>query len=141
MVYRRIEDKKRYGREYYKRCAQDPEFKKRRAEYDSIYEKTNREKVALRNRRWREKNKQLIYGILGNKCVKCGFSDPRALQIDHINGGGKKEMTQTYKTHSRMIWGYLKLSPDEIRKKLQILCANCNWIKVHENKERFCIYF
>ncbi len=25
---------------------------------------------------------------MGNKCVKCGFSDPRALQIDHINGDG-----------------------------------------------------
>ena len=26
-----------------------------------------------------------------NKCLKCGFSDRRALQIDHINGGGIKE--------------------------------------------------
>ena len=28
---------------------------------------------------------------LGNKCIVCGYSDPRALQIDHINGGGGKE--------------------------------------------------
>jgi hypothetical protein len=27
----------------------------------------------------------------GSKCVRCGFDDSRALQIDHVNGGGSKE--------------------------------------------------
>lgn len=26
---------------------------------------------------------------LGNQCIACGFTDKRALQIDHINSDGK----------------------------------------------------
>lgn len=31
---------------------------------------------------------------LGGSCVKCSFLDSRALQIDHINGGGTQERKQ-----------------------------------------------
>ena len=66
---------------------------------------------------------------LGNKCVRCGFSDPRALQIDHINGGGSKEMKSkgNYKIYRDIVLGNLN--------GYQALCANCNWIKRHENNE------
>ena len=69
--------------------------------------------------------------VLGGKCVKCGFNDIRALQIDHVNGGGLKESRKigNYKM-------YLNIINDEtIRCNYQILCANCNWIKRYENKE------
>lgn len=75
-----------------------------------------------------DRPRQKMFDILGRKCVKCGFDNPKALQFDHINGGGKKEILRF--GGSRGMWReYLKLSPDEIRKKLQVLCANCNWIK------------
>jgi len=69
--------------------------------------------------------------LLGNKCQKCGFNDERALQFDHINGGGvkeKKSMTTNYYKH--IINSILNKE-----KKFQLLCANCNWIKRFENKE------
>ena len=31
--------------------------------------------------------RELFFKEFGNKCCRCGFSDKRALQIDHINGG------------------------------------------------------
>lgn len=70
--------------------------------------------------------------ILGGKCKRCGFSDKRALQIDHINGGGLKELRRIggYKIYLRIING-----DNSVRREYQILCANCNWIKRYENKE------
>ncbi len=69
---------------------------------------------------------------LGGKC-KCGFSDVRALQIDHINGGGSKERkNRTFKGnfHNHVLRSFLAGE-----NKYQLLCANCNWIKRFENKE------
>jgi hypothetical protein len=67
--------------------------------------------------------------ILGGKCVRCGFSDPRALQIDHVNGGGTKEI--------RVIqnFGIYRKILDGNTSDYQLLCANCNWIKRAENHE------
>ena len=118
----------------------------RKKEYDSNYQKRNRHSVALRNRKYRLRLKQKIYDILGGICssptclIPGGCTDIRCLQLDHINGGGKREM-KLYGCSTGMIMAYAKLTPEEIKKKLQILCANCNWIKVHENKERVCKYF
>jgi len=72
-----------------------------------------------------------VVELLGNKCARCGFSDPRALQIDHIFGGGAKELKKNeyYKYLKRIL---AMPNPNE---KYQILCANCNWIKRAENKE------
>jgi len=71
--------------------------------------------------------------MLGGKCKRCNFSDIRALQIDHVNGNGSKEVKSFYggnKTMQRYI--FMGRLP---KKNYQILCANCNWIKRHENKE------
>jgi len=78
------------------------------------------------------KIKEAIYDILGRKCTRCGFDDPRALQIDHIKGNGSAErklfcFTNYYK--------YILTDLIENPGKYQILCANCNWIKRIENKE------
>src|SRR3990167_3657310 len=35
--------------------------------------------------------RSVVLDVLGNKCSRCGFSDKRALQIDHKNGGGALE--------------------------------------------------
>ena len=70
---------------------------------------------------------------LGAKCVKCGFEDRRALQIDHINGGGSKERKERpYKGsfHKSVLKSFMAKE-----NKYQLLCANCNWIKRVENNE------
>lgn len=89
--------------------------------------------VKLYERRYRDKLRKSIFNILGFKCIKCGFSDIRALQIDHINGGGAKE--QKTMNGNKGVYRYYRDHPKETKKKLQILCANCNWIKRHVNNE------
>jgi hypothetical protein len=77
----------------------------------------------------RKKYRDLALTALGDKCVICGFTDSRALQIDHINGGGCQESRK----HKEM-WLYKQII-DGNTTNYQLLCANCNWIKRHERKE------
>lgn len=76
---------------------------------------------------------KLMQILDGVKCNRCGFSDERALQLDHIKGDG-----YTYKKgvagNSRIIKYYIA-NPIEANTVLQVLCANCNSIKRNENKE------
>ena len=80
-------------------------------------------------RKWRK----LALEKLGNKCCKCGFDNPKALQIDHINGGGIKEIRgHTYKgIYSKHVINSVANNEN----KYQLLCANCNWIKKVDNNE------
>jgi len=87
----------------------------------------NREQINKR----RDDAKKKIFIRYGEKCAVCGFSDSRALQIDHINGGGaKSEGTNGTGGYTYLI--KVANAPDG---QYQILCANCNWIKRHEQKE------
>lgn len=62
--------------------------------------------------------------------MRCGFDDARALQVDHVNGGGK--WVDPYRSTAAF---YKKVvdNPDAY----QLLCANCNAIKKHEQSEMF----
>ena len=42
-------------------------------------------------KRIQREKRLLVLSKLGGKCCRCGFDDPRALQIDHVNGDGYKE--------------------------------------------------
>ena len=78
--------------------------------------------------------KKSAHEILGGICVRCGFSDSRALQIDHINGNGsklRKKTSSSYELYKDVI-----KSVSNGENKYQLLCANCNWIKRFENKEQ-----
>lgn len=71
---------------------------------------------------------------LGGKCINCAFADFRALQIDHINGGGSRERkTKSFggNFHMHVLRSFMAKE-----NKYQLLCANCNWIKRFENNER-----
>lgn len=83
--------------------------------------------------RQRARTKVLVR--LGNKCVRCGFDDPRALQIDHINGDAPSDPNSRPQRGGMLIFRLLKMSDEELRSKYQLLCANCNWVKREENKE------
>lgn len=71
--------------------------------------------------------RDVVLTLLGGKCVRCGFDDFRALQIDHVKGNGCKHPISDYKLAVRI----LRVIPAAY----QILCANCNWIKRAENNE------
>lgn len=97
------------------------------------YHERNRERL---NAYQRQKQHQLllkykaeIFRHFGYKCARCGFSDTRALQIDHPHGGGRQERKQKSAGVS-----YYRFVLDHIE-NYQLLCANCNWIKREENDE------
>ena len=90
-----------------------------------------KETQALSRQKRTKTQREEIINLLGKKC-KCGFSDSRALAIDHINGGGnveRKSIGGGYYTH---ILSKIKSGS----KEYQILCFNCNQIKKVENKEQ-----
>ena len=64
--------------------------------------------------------------------MRCGFSDIRALQIDHINGGGYQEIK---KNSAKRRYKLVLVSVENKENKYQLLCANCNWIKRYEDKD------
>ena len=93
------------------------------------YFKTPKGKATLK--KYMQKQRVKLIELLGSKCVMCGFSDIRAIQIDHINGNGihdRKTISINFHKHY--------LSNSELAKeKLKLLCANCNWIKRYELQE------
>lgn len=92
-------------------------------------------KQAKSARKYQLSLKVKVLKKLGDKCVRCGFSDARALQVDHINGGGCKDLRSRGRSaRYREILGSKK-------NRHQLLCANCNWIKRSENNESTRKYF
>jgi len=90
-------------------------------------------KVAISHPEYqRERSSRIRHQLIqymGGKCVTCGYSDERALQIDHVNGGGVKELRSLTKGK------YYKQVMNDQTGKYQLLCANCNWVKRVENQE------
>ena len=92
----------------------------------------NRERDSRNCREQRVRLNNAVHAALGGRCVVCGFSDSRALQIDHVDGGGSREN----KNKSRLSFLRMVLeSALAVDGKYQLLCANCNWIKRCENNE------
>lgn len=82
------------------------------------------------------KAKLRTFELFGSMCKRCGFTDHRAPQIDHINGvpdGLRRVKNNPHR-------GGIKLYREILAGRFpvtdfQLLCANCNWIKRFENKE------
>ena len=87
------------------------------------------EELARHQQEGHRRRRLTLISRMGGECVRCGFSNWRALQVDHINGGGTKDRTRTA---SPLV--YLKQIMGN-KADYQLLCANCNWIKKYENKE------
>lgn len=73
-----------------------------------------------------ERTRLAVFDVLGHECVRCGFDDKRALQVDHINGDGAEHRRR--ETNAVGLLRGVKARPH----LFQILCANCNWIKKSE---------
>lgn len=109
---------------------------KGQAYYHAWYEK-NRARYLLQqstsSHSLRIFHRMRIFEFLGGAlCKKCGFDDYRALQIDHIAGGGNQE----FKNNPSLLkpTAYFKLIQKDPT-RYQVLCANCNWIKRSVNRE------
>ncbi len=135
------------------RC-QKPQIKAKISRYNKKYRKEHKDEIHARNmrnyytdldktrkkkrqkgREFRRKVRHQIIELLGGKCQRCGFSDWRALQIDHINSNGKVD----YKRFKSFNTTYLKHVTETVKNgdtsTYQLLCSNCNWIKKYEQNE------
>lgn len=113
--------------------------KKKKTLYMRAYLLANpevREKRRLYKKQQREIWKLKLFDALGNVCKRCGFEDRRALQIDHINGGGQADRkSMGYKSGYPYTYYKKILAMADYPARYQLLCANCNWIKKAENNE------
>ncbi len=103
--------------------------KHKKREYSHDYYQENKGELLEQQRERRQEQRAAAMQLLGGKCVHCGFSDWRALQIDHVHGGGHAEIRRLGSTW-RMYQRVQKHLED-----YQLLCVNCNWIKRYEKKE------
>ena len=126
------------------RCQREHWVRVKGKEY---FKEINRRLTIKRSGRVRAQKQAMrkdVFFHLSNEilCKKCGFSDSRALQIDHIKGDGARECGQNRRKgvnglgYQEKFWKHiLFLSKEEARERYQILCANCNQIKRIENGE------
>jgi hypothetical protein len=68
--------------------------------------------------------------ILGGKCIVCGTTDVRVLDIDHKHGGGTKE--RKLGIHHRMLERMIIAGKVDLD-HYQILCANDHRVKTYES--------
>jgi len=86
--------------------------------------------------------REALITVLGGKCScsgagcwhtgECIIADRRCLQIDHINGDGADDR-ERLKAVGVVNYYFSHLS--EAYGKIQLLCANCNWVKRHQKGE------
>lgn len=68
--------------------------------------------------------------LKSHPCIKCGFSDIRALDFDHIDPKEK------HKNISVLLRGTASRKSIELEiSKCQVLCSNCHRIKTIESKD------
>jgi hypothetical protein len=117
--------------------ARNPDYT---SEYSRKWRKENPERYLAISRassqKAREEARDNVLMFFGDCCAKCGFSDRRALHLDHINGDGYLE---AYSGRQRWtivkVWKWIQQHPQEALEKYQILCANHNSIKAYEQSE------
>ncbi len=90
------------------------------------YQKTQSQQLANLKRSiilWRAKALEK----LGNRCVKCGFDNQLALEIDHIEPCGTSNRLRGISLYKFIVLVSVN--------GFQILCANCHTIKTRSNNE------
>lgn len=127
------EKRKAYNKRMREKYASDPEYRKMLSDRKKKYRSSRRKEILEKEKLRRFKLRKSVIDRLGGECVHCGFTDIRALQIDHINGGGNKKRRHygVFPYYNMM----MKMLLEDFLKEYQCLCANCNWIKRHTNDE------
>lgn len=91
----------------------------------------NKAKLLAQDRVRKAKRRQAVLAKYGRKCKRCGFSDWRALQVDHIHGKGTADLRRFNNSH----YAFYNFLLEKKRKGYRILCANCNWIMKYRKKQ------
>ena len=105
-----------------------------RRRLNAEYRARNRDSIREAGRKRRKAMKREVLERYGTECAHCGFSDPRALQIDHVDNSGAKERAELGGRHFAGQRFYQHLKKRGWPSGYQTLCANCNLIKYYETK-------
>lgn len=105
---------------------------RRRAE-TIAWRMANPERHREHGRTANRRKKLECFGLYGGSCQRCGFSDDRALQLDHIDGANGESRYAWSRAGLGLYRAILRGKVD--RELFQLLCANCNWIKRWEAGE------
>ena len=108
--------------------------KKHKIQKSLGYYYKNQDKIKAKRKIQHRETRKELFQLLGTECVQCGFSDIRALQLDHKNGHGYDDRKK-FKLSGTLLYQFYLKNPELAKEKLQVLCANCNWIKRDENNE------
>lgn len=120
---------KEHYQKYGKKYGKTEEYKKYKKEYNNLPKTREYLKKYLRENT--QKKRKEVIEKLGGRCIQCNFSDIRALQVDHVNGGGNKERKKL--SGGPTFYNKVLESIKNNLKEYQLLCANCNWIKRYTN--------
>lgn len=112
-----------YHRDWYKKN------KERLREYKRTnmqrYRESSPEKHAHQSREAKRRLRQKLLALYGPVCVCCGFTDARALTLDHVKNNGAAERAELGER------GVYRRALTH-KADYQILCMNCQFIKRFE---------
>ncbi len=100
-------------------------------EYSHRYDTKHPERTALQRIEHQRRTRQRVFEYIGGaKCRVCGYTDTRALVIDHKNNDGHDERFGLMgKRGVCYFLRILRMPQSDAQSKYQVLCANCNMIK------------
>lgn len=103
--------------------------KVKRTAQSRAWRDANRSRWMQTRREHRKRLRDLVLAKYNSRCNSCGFDNPKALQIDHIQNDGMVD---------RQRWkgappAYLRAILADDGSRYQLLCANCNSIKYWGN--------
>jgi len=143
----RLKLKRKYGKDFRKKYPEKVKEQRKKwltsekgKKTEERYYKRTKIKRRICHREWSRRQRLEIIRLLGGQCTnpysqhKEPYIDVRALQIDHVNGGGRKEVKK-FKNCTTSYYSFILKKIKSGSKDYQLLCANCNWIKKYENNE------
>lgn len=90
----------------------------RQREYQREWVKRRRD----RRKAYRDKLRKEVLEFFGGKCVYCDCDETKALEINHVNGGGRKAATNRVGTAQY----YLNILKGRVEEELELTCRVCN---------------
>jgi hypothetical protein len=80
---------------------------------------------------WYESFRGRAINQLGGECAWCGLNDRRVLCFDHMNGDGFLDREHGRRKDPKTLFKEILAGK---RDDIQLLCANCNMRKAHEER-------
>ena len=99
----------------------------RKAENMRKYRAADPEKYAAQSRAAKRRLRLKVLDAFGSECVICGFSDERALTLDHVLNNGAQERKSL---GERGV--YLRALKEEYHSEYRMICMNCQFIERHK---------